>query len=56
MGPGLRPTNRLLASATIDWLRQNAYRLEFDGHSYRDPKVAPAPKKAADRIPKTAAK
>lgn len=37
-------TNRLLASATLDRLRHNAYCLELDGSSYRDPKVAPAPK------------
>lgn len=36
-------TNRLLASATIDRLRHNAYCLELDGLSYRDPKVAVAP-------------
>ena len=39
-------TNRLLASATLDRLRHNAYCLELDGPSYRDPKVAPAAKKA----------
>jgi DNA replication protein DnaC len=39
-------TNRLLASATLDRLRHNAYCLELDGPSYRDPKVAPASKKA----------
>jgi len=38
--------NRLLASATIDRLRHNAYCLELDGPSYRDPKVEPAPKKS----------
>lgn len=38
-------TNRLLASATLDRLRHNAYCLELDGASYRDPKVAPARKK-----------
>jgi hypothetical protein len=38
-------TNRLLASATLDRLRHNAYCLELDGPSYRDPKVPPAPKK-----------
>ncbi|MBT2337531.1 IS21-like element helper ATPase IstB [Variovorax paradoxus] len=40
-------TNRLLASATIDRLRHNAYCLELDGPSYRDPKVGPAAKKTA---------
>jgi DNA replication protein DnaC len=43
-------TNRLLASATLDRLRHNAYCLELDGASYRDPKVGPAIKK---RAPKT---
>ena len=43
-------TNRLLASATLDRLRHNAYCLELDGPSYRDPKVGPAAKK---RAPKT---
>jgi DNA replication protein DnaC len=38
-------TNRLLASATLDRLRHNAYCLELDGPSYHDPKVAPASKK-----------
>ena len=37
-------SNRLLASATLDRLRHNAYCLELDGPSYRDPKVAPASK------------
>lgn len=37
-------SNRLLASATLDRLRHNAYCLELDGPSYRDPKVPPAPK------------
>ena len=32
-------TNQLLASATLDRLRHNAYCLELDGPSYRDPKV-----------------
>ncbi|MBS1175685.1 MAG: Transposition helper protein, partial [Proteobacteria bacterium] len=38
-------TNQLLASATLDRLRHNAYCLELDGPSYRDPKVPPAPKR-----------
>lgn len=42
-------TNRLLASATIDRLRHNAYCIELDGPSYRDPKVAPASKKAPQK-------
>ena len=37
------PANKLIASATIDRLRHNAYCLELDRHySGRDPKVAPA--------------
>lgn len=35
------PNNRLLASATVDRLRHNAYRLELEGPSGRHPKVAP---------------
>ena len=35
------PSNRLLASATVDRLRHNAYCLELDGPSGRNPKVAP---------------
>ncbi len=42
-------TNRLLASATLDRLRHNAYCLELDGPSYRDPKVAPEFKKGAPK-------
>ena len=38
-------TNQLLASATLDRLRHNAYCLELDGPSYRDPKVPPAHRK-----------
>lgn len=33
--------NRLLASATLDRLRHNAYCLVLDGQSYRAPKLAP---------------
>lgn len=36
------PANRLLASATLDRLRHNAYCLVLDGNSYRAPKLAPA--------------
>ena len=46
-------SNRLLASATLDRLRHNAYCLELDGASYRDPKVPPSPKKAAGSSPGT---
>jgi DNA replication protein DnaC len=35
------PANRLLASATLDRLRHNAYCLVLDGASYRAPKPAP---------------
>jgi DNA replication protein DnaC len=35
------PHNRLLASATVDRLRHNAYCLELEGPSGRYPKVAP---------------
>ena len=48
--------NRLLASATIDRLRHNAYCLELDGLSYRDPQVPPAPKKSLPKPPVNAAK
>jgi len=36
------PANRLLASATLDRLRHNAYCLVLDGASYRAPKQLPA--------------
>lgn len=49
-------TNRLLASATLDRLRHNAYCLELDGPSYRDPKVPPASKKSAPKTSSTHAK
>jgi len=35
------PANRLLASATLDRLRHNAYCLVLDGQSYRAPKAMP---------------
>lgn len=44
-------TNRLLASATIDRLRHNAYCLELDGRSYRNPKVPPASKNTPGKTP-----
>jgi DNA replication protein DnaC len=40
------PANRLLASATLDRLRHNAYCLVLDGQSYRTPKLPPAMSKA----------
>ena len=48
--------NRLLASATIDRLRHNAYCLELDGVSYRDPQVSPASKKTPQKPTVKAAK
>ena len=48
--------NRLLDSATIDRLRHNAYCLELDGPSYRDPKVGPAPKKNGQKTSANTAK
>ena len=36
------PANRLLASATLDRLRHNAYCLVLDGESFRAPRLAPA--------------
>jgi DNA replication protein DnaC len=40
------PSNRLLASATLDRLRHNAYCLVLDGQSYRMPRIAPAAQKS----------
>jgi DNA replication protein DnaC len=40
------PSNRLLASATLDRLRHNAYCLVLDGQSYRMPRIAPAAHKS----------
>jgi len=40
------PNNRLLASATVDRLRHNAYCLELEGPSGRHPKVAPPSRKS----------
>jgi DNA replication protein DnaC len=48
--------NRLLASATLDRLRHNAYCLELEGPSYRDPKVPPAAKKAPQKVSANPAK
>lgn len=41
------PNNRLLASATVDRLRHNAYCMELEGPSGRNPKVAPPARKSA---------
>jgi DNA replication protein DnaC len=35
------PANRLLASATLDRLRHNAYCVVLDGESFRAPRLAP---------------
>src|SRR5215207_3688287 len=35
------PANKLLASATLDRMRHNAYCLVLDGHSYRAPRQLP---------------
>jgi DNA replication protein DnaC len=40
------PANRLLASATLDRLRHNAYCLVLDGQSYRAPKLGPTTAKS----------
>lgn len=39
------PNNKLLASATLDRLRHNAYCLTLDGQSFRVPKLAPSENK-----------
>ncbi|WP_269465505.1 ATP-binding protein [Thauera humireducens] len=41
------PGNRLLASATVDRLRHNAYCLTLDGASYRAPRQGPNRAKSA---------
>jgi len=40
------PANRLLASATLDRLRHNAYCLVLDGESFRAPRLAPGTTRA----------
>lgn len=50
------PANRLLASASLDRLRHNAYCLVLDGQSYRAPKqiaaaAKPAPQKPSKSTP-----
>jgi len=40
------PNNRLLASASVDRLRHNAYCLVLEGDSGRHPKVAPPTRKS----------
>jgi DNA replication protein DnaC len=49
------PANRLLASATLDRLRHNAYCLVLEGQSYRGPKLAPSPTKGERAMKKTTA-
>ena len=41
------PSNRLLASASLDRLRHNAYCLVLDGQSYRAPKQLAQPARQA---------
>lgn len=41
------PANRLLASATLDRLRHNAYCLVLDGNSYRSPRQVTQPTRSA---------
>ena len=45
------PANRLLASATLDRLRHNAYCMVLDGQSYRAPKMAPTSPKSRPVAP-----
>jgi DNA replication protein DnaC len=45
------PANRLLASATLDRLRHNAYCMVLDGQSYRAPKMAPTSPKSRSVAP-----
>jgi len=47
------PANRLLASATLDRLRHNAYCMVLDGQSYRAPKMAPAKSRTVAPPPKS---
>jgi DNA replication protein DnaC len=45
------PANRLLAAATLDRLRHNAYCLTLDGASYRSPKQPPTTTKSTPPKP-----
>lgn len=47
------PANRLLASATLDRLRHNAYCLTLDGKSYRTPKTPPRARESIENSVKT---
>jgi hypothetical protein len=40
----------VLASATLDRLRHNAYCMVLDGHSYRSPKLGPSPAKSRPAV------
>jgi DNA replication protein DnaC len=44
------PANRLLASATLDRLRHNAYCLVLDGESFRAPRLSPSSARAAKAV------
>src|SRR6185437_15680818 len=48
------PNNRLLASATVDRLRHNAYCIELEGPSARDPKIPPPTKSKVANSSKSA--
>ncbi len=50
------PANRLLASATLDRLRHNAYCMVLDGQSYRTPKLTPTTASSTSRRLASAAK
>jgi DNA replication protein DnaC len=44
------PANRLLASATLDRLRHNAYCLVLDGDSFRAPRLSPSAARASKAV------
>ena len=44
------PANRLLASATLDRLRHNAYCLVLDGDSFRAPRLPPSTARSTSKI------
>jgi DNA replication protein DnaC len=44
------PANRLLASATLDRLRHNAYCLVLDGESFRAPRLSPGAARASKAV------
>jgi hypothetical protein len=45
--------NKLLGAATIDRLRDGAYRIVLDGETRRNPKTFPDPSKATRSAPNT---